>query len=514
MEYIFTIDLGTQSVRSSIIDLKGNFIDIEKIEIDPYFSKQEGWAEQHPEYFWEKLCESSQNLLSRNKNILTQIKCVTVSTQRATVINVDKEGKPLRPAILWLDKRRAKEEAFYPAALKGFVKLIGMYEPALDAFCECEWNWLKQNEPEVISKTHKYLFLSGYLTHQFTGKFIDSIGNIVGYVPFDYKNLKWLKKDIIKRPLMDVPIDKLPELVKPATTIGTILPKAAKETGLPEGIPLIASAADKACEITGLGVNDEQTACLSLGTMATVNTSQKKYFEVLPFMPSYPSAKPGFYNTELAIQRGFWMISWFKSEFAHSEIRIAEEKGLSVENILNEFLAEIPAGSEGLVLQPYWSSAARNPGPEAKGAIIGFSERHTRKHIYKAVIEGIVYGLKDNLTLTEKKTKTKITRIRVGGGGSQSDSIMQIVADVFNLPAERVHSIEASSIGAAINAAVGMGHYKNVDEAITNMVHKGEHFKPIAKNVKVYHDVYNNVYKKMYQNLKPFYLFLSNYFSK
>ena len=135
----------------------------------------------------------------------------------------------------------------------------------------------------------------------------------------------------------------------------------------------------------------------------------------------------------------FWMVSWFKKEFGQAELQLAEEQGIAAEVLLDQLLAAAPARSMGLVLQPYWSPGLKLPGPEAKGAVIGFGDVHTRAHLYRSMIEGLAYGLREGKERLERRTGTPITELRVSGGGSQSDAVMQLSADVFGLPAIRPH---------------------------------------------------------------------------
>jgi sugar (pentulose or hexulose) kinase len=299
--------------------------------------------------------------------------------------------------------------------------------------------------------------------------------------------------------------DKLPKLVKPSEILGYISREASEKSGIPEGLPLIASAADKACEVLGSGVVSPDVACLSYGTTCTVETTHKKYIEVIPFFPPYPSAVPDCYNTEVMIFRGFWMINWFKKEFGLKEIQLAKQLGRPAEELFDDLIKDIPAGSMGLTLQPYWSPGLKTPGMEAKGAIIGFGDVHTRAHVYRAILEGLVYSLREGLARTIKRTKVPVNKIIVSGGGSQSRQAMQITADVFNLPTFRPHTYETSSLGAAIDAAVGMKFFSDHIAAAGSMTRTGEQFIPDSRNVEMYNQLYYKVYSKMYNQLQPLY---------
>jgi sugar (pentulose or hexulose) kinase len=426
-----------------------------------------------------------------------------LTTQRGTVINLDAEGNPLRPAILWLDQRRTEGQKPIGGLWGLAFKLSGMSRTLAYLQAEAEGNWIRTYQPEVWKQTRKYLLLSGYLTQRLTGRYADSIGCQVGYLPFDYKRKQWAGPRDWKWQAVPMERSWLPELVPPAGTLGQITRAAAEATGIPCGLPLIAAAADKACEVIGSGALAPHIGCLSYGTTATINTTHRKYVEAIPLIPPYPSAVPDAYSLEIQVYRGYWMVSWFKQEFGGEEQRLAAERGVAAEELFDELIQAVPAGSDGLVLQPYWSPGVRVPGPEARGAIIGFSDVHTRAHVYRAIIEGLAYALRDGAERTTKRSGVALTELRVAGGGSQSDAAMQVTADVFGLPASRPHVYEASGLGAAIDVAVGLGLHPDFETAVKDMTRPGETFDPDRQAHAVYDELYHRVYAKMYGRLKP-----------
>jgi sugar (pentulose or hexulose) kinase len=199
------------------------------------------------------------------------------------------------------------------------------------------------------------------------------------------------------------------------------------------------------------------------------------------------------------------MVNWFKQQFGHPELNKAEESGRSPEELFDKLVEDIEPGSMGLVLQPYWTPGVKMPGPEAKGAIIGFGDVHTRAHLYRSILEGLAYALRDGKERIEKRSRTPITKLRVSGGGSQSRNAMQLTADIFGMPTAKPHLYETSGLGAAIDAAVGLGLYPDFKTAVNSMTHVGEVFEPNPKNQKLYDALYHDVYKKMYKRLKPLY---------
>lgn len=504
-ELLLAIDNGTQSVRTLLFDPQGNLIAKQRVPIEPYFSTEPGFAEQDPQVFWDAVCSACQGLWRQPGVDKSAIAAVSVTTQRSTMINLDKEGRPLRPAIIWLDQRRAAVKKPIGGIWGLLFSVSGMTETVRYFQAEAEANWIEQNQPEIWQKTHKYLLLSGYLTYRLTGLYRDSAGSQVGYIPFDYKNLAWAGKSDWKWQAVRVDPSMLPELIDPTRQIGEISSEASSATGIPEGLPLIAAAADKACEIIGAGCVEPNKACLSYGTTATINTTQRKYVELIPLIPPYPSAIPGAYANEIQIYRGYWMVSWFKREFGHNEQRLATERGIETEELFDALVNSVPAGSRGLMLQPYWSPGLKIPGPEAKGAVIGFGDVHTRAYLYRSILEGLAYALREGADRTSKRTHIPVTEIRVAGGGSQSDAAMQLTADIFGLPAYRPHVYEASGLGAAMDAAVGLGLHTSFEQAVKVMTRDSAVYEPIKENQKVYDELYHRVYLQMYDRLKPLY---------
>jgi sugar (pentulose or hexulose) kinase len=503
-EQILVFDMGTQSVRAALIDPRGAILHMVKMPFEPYFSRHPGWAEQEPDFYWQNLAAASRRLLQAEGVAVDRIAGVTVTSQRATMVNLDRDGKPLRPAILWLDQRKADMGDHLAPLVKGALKALQQYGVVEKAVRECKSNWLRQHQPEVWAKTRKFLLLSGFLVHRLTGEYRDSAGSTVGYLPFDFKRQGWAGPRDLKWKFFPMDPALLPELVPPASLLGHITRQAAEDTGIPPGLPVIAAATDKACEVLGAGCQSPETACLSYGTTATVNTANARYVEIKPFVPPYPSALPGAYNTEVMVYRGFWMVSWFKKEFGLREQQLARESGIAPEALFDELIRDIPPGSMGLTLQPFWSPGI-NTDADAKGAIIGFGDVHTRAHIYRAILEGLAYGLKEGLLVLQKRNKVPITALRVSGGGSQSDAAMQITADIFGLPAQRPHTYETSALGAAIDAAVGLKLHPDFDSAIRAMTRVTDVFEPIPRNRDLYAELFERVYRRLYRRLKPIY---------
>ncbi len=501
---ILAFDMGTQSARVMLVDPAGNILDIsQKTYEKPYFSPEPGYAEQTAEFYWDAICEVSLDLKSKNEALWGDIIAVTCATIRDTTLCLDKDNKPLRNVILWLDQRKTTGLSPIPPVTSMLFKVAGMGEAVALQREVSACNWIMKNEPEIWKRTNKYVFISTWLNYRFCGNLADSVASSLGHIPFDSKLRGWMKKSDMRRAIFDVENEKLFKVVEPGETLGLITKITSGQTGIPEGIPLIASGSDKACETLGLSCMSSDSASLSFGTTATIEITTPKYLEPIAFIPPFPAVIPGYYNPEVEIYRGFWLISWFKKEFAAKEVEQAKALNISAEELLNKRLAEIPPGCEGLMMQPYFT-----PGismPHAKGAIIGFSDVHTRTHLYRAIIEGINFALMEGLQTIEKRGKLKIKKLFVAGGGSRSDEICQITANMFGLPVYRTQTHEVCGIGSAMTAFVAKGVFASYEEGMKSMVHIKDEFLPDKAEHRIYSRLYDNVFIKTFDKLSPLY---------
>ncbi len=503
-QYILAIDNGTQSVRALLFDLQGNLVDKSQVAI-AYQSPEPGWMEAGADVFWQALCEACQQLWQTTQVSKSDIAGLVITTQRGTTLALDAAGQSLRPAIIWLDQRRAAHAPRLAWWWEAAFRAIGMRGTVRHFQLEAEANWIAQQQPDLWARTDKYLLLSGYLNYRFTGRFVDSVASQVGYVPFDYKKGCWAPPHDWKWQALPITQQMLPELVSAGTVIGQVSEQAAQDTGIPAGLPVLAGAADKACEVLGAGCLTPDIACLSYGTAATINTTTPRYLEATPFIPPYQAAVPGHYNTEVQITRGFWMVNWFKEQFGLHEQQQAVAQGVTPESLFDALVSRVPPGAQGLMLQPFWNPGIKVPGPEAKGAVIGFGDVHTRAHLYRAILEGLAYALREASERIHKRGGARITRVRVSGGGSQSDAAMQITANIFNLPCERPHLYETSGLGAAMIAAVGLGLHADYPQAVAAMTRMGQRFEAEPQHAAIHEQLYRRVYCRMYKRLQPLY---------
>ncbi len=249
-ELLLAIDCGTQSVRALLIDLKGNIVAKRQRTLDGYVSAQNGWLEHDAEAFWQASASVCRGLWRGRPELKPRTKGVVVTAQRGSLTLVDENGKALRPFIIWLDQRRAHRTPPIPLWWRAAFTAARVNATIDYLSKESELNWIAENEPERLARTHKVLLVSGWLNYRLTARFVDSVGSQVGYLPFDFKRHDWARAWDWKWSALAGHGEQMPDLVPVGSVLGSLTSDAAEATGLPAGLPVIAGAADKACEIS------------------------------------------------------------------------------------------------------------------------------------------------------------------------------------------------------------------------------------------------------------------------
>ena len=379
--------------------------------------------------FWRALCTACRRLWAEQPQLRSRIAGMAVTTQRSTVVNVDRDGRPLRPAMIWLDQRRTAGQPPVGGLWGLAFRLLRLGETIGYFQAEAEANWIRTHQPEIWAATHKYLLLSGYLNWRLTGRFTDSAGSVVGYFPFDYKRFRWAPAWDWKWRALQIPPAMLPDLVGPTDPLGTVTAAAAEATGLARGLPVVGRRRRQGLRGDRLGQPRSPCRVPELRHHGHHQRHQPALCGGRPPAAALPPPRRrGTTPSRVMIYRGYWMVSWFKEQFGHLERQAAEEAGVTAEALFDRLIEDVPPGAMGLVLQPYWSPGLKLPGPEAKGAVIGFGDVHNRAHLYRAILEGLAYGLREGKERIEKRTRVPVSELRVSGGGSQSRQAMQATA--------------------------------------------------------------------------------------
>lgn len=489
-DLILSFDCGTQSIRGFLFDKKGELLLKESVEVGEYEAKEPGQAEIDPDRFRQAMAEVCHKIREDRPDLFERIAGLTVSCMRECMILADEQGEAIRPCIVWLDRRKTSVKRPRNPILRGALRLVGVHSMVTKSAQVSYSNWLQDNEPENWKKAYKFLYLSAYLNHWMCGRFVDTASAQAGHVAFNSKHFDWSNPLDIKYYVFPMTRDKAVDIVEPGTVMGTLTEQASAALGLPTEVKVIACASDKACETLGCGCADDRVAVLSFGSQTTIQTTIKRYYEVEPLVPSFAAAVPGRWNAEQQIYRGFWMVRWFIHNLGLQAVKDDEDG----ETIMEEYIEATPPGSDGLIIYPYWGACVKRP--DSTGAMVGFKDYHTRAHIYRAMLEGIGYTLKEAMKVMEKKKGSHMEYLIASGGGSQSGIICQMMASILNRPIVRMQMHEATGLGAAITGYVALQDYASFEDAAAAMAHVAERFEPNPEDAAKYKKLYRKYMKK------------------
>lgn len=472
-EYVLGVDAGTGGVRTILFDLKGNPISQEISDYPTIFPKP-GWAEQEASWWFDALVKSVKGVLEKAKIQPKAIAGLGIAHQRETTVPVDKDGRPLRTAILWMDRRSTPQNKWIQETI-GLERLIektgwkgwGTISKTL---------WVKENQPEIFKKTHKWLLVHDYLVYRLTGNYATSWANACVTAIFNNKKFQWAD-DLLEE--IEVPVDTFPETYPPGEKIGTVTEEASRLTGLPEGLPIAGGGGDQQCGALGCGIIEPGPASLNIGTSVVLDSFSDK--------PTHRVAcLPGTYLWEGGAM-GALALKWFNQKFGACENVIAENSEVDPYDLLTSEAAIAPPGSLGLIM-------FRGPSTRCDGFFCGLQVMHGRSHMIRSILEGIAYGVRKAVEDMEKESRRKISQIRLHGGGSKSPLWCQIFTDLLQRESVRIQTPDATTLGAAMLAAAGSGIYSDVKEATRSMFQIKDNFIPDEKNGRTYDRYYKLVY--------------------
>lgn len=488
MTYLFlTLDLGTRGCKCGVINEKGELIANSFFKY-PVFSPRPGWIEQDPTLYWVAVKETVRDCLKQIKEKRNNIVSITVTGQDQTLVVVDRNGKTLRNAMIWMDNRSHKESNY-------IKKALGMFFPS--TFNLPKLLWLKNNEPKTFSKIYKALSCKGYVYYKLTGRFA---------VDFHFEDLLYILEkrewDSEKLSTLGIPNDIMPELFISGEIIGYILPEVARELNLPKNIPIIAGGPyDTDVGKVGLGLVKPGDAGIIGGTSASYSILVE---EKIKDPKNRVLGKPNGINhklweVEAIMSTAGGAFEWFVNNFFLG----SEEERY---NAAIKEAHEVSAGSNNLLFLPHLSGE-RSPYwcDVPKGAFIGITLSHSRKHFSRAVLEGIAFMFRLYTEIFEEMGIDKPKIIKFGGGMAKNTLWLHIISDVLDATLQVPMIITAELIGGAIIASVTLNVYKDLPTAAENMVKIKEEIIPSTNNKQTYDKSYKT-FKKLYPALEPIFL--------
>lgn len=468
-QYVMGIDYGTTSVRVGIFDFSGNVIIFRN---HPYelITPRSGYAEQRPDDWWASLCTASKAAIADSGINPTDIIGIGSDTTACTLVFMDKNFKPLRNAIMWMDVR-ATEQAKRIAKCGHPVLKFSGFGNVSPEWMPCKTLWVKENEPEVYAKTRFVLDAQDWLCYKLTGKITKNLNVAAARWYYDSHNGGWQKDFYEMIGLGDV-APKIPEgIFKPGDNLGPLTLEAAREMGLVEGIPVAEGGADAYIAMLGLGTVREGKVAMVTGSSHLFMFLTKQELHSDGILGSYPDAViKGLEMAEAGQTSTGSIINWFKNNFCGNIAIQAQQTGKSVYAILDQKASELPIGSDGLICLDYFQGN-RTPytDGEVRGMVSGLSLMHTPFHIFRALTESICFGT-EVIFRNFGKAGVRPKELYVCGGAVKSRFWMQTHANVSNMPVYIPKVSEAPTLGSAICGAVAGGYYQNLVTASDHMV--------------------------------------------
>lgn len=499
MSHILTLDVGTTAVKTCVFDkalqLKGH----SNIEYR-LITAPGDIVEMEAEVYWDAAKQGIREARAAAGVEKEDILAVAVTTQGETLIPVDKGGRALRRAIVWLDGRAEEEsrDIHEKISIEQFYRKTGIPEcTGLTPLSKLLW--IKNHEPDVYTETYKFLLLEDYILLRLTGKFVTekSLMCSTGYFDLCADTL-WAEM----LHLAGLDADKIPEIKDCGVVIGGVTREAAMETGLAEKTSVATAAMDQVAAAVGAGNIRPGMVTETTGTaLVTVATGERLDFEANPNLSIYRHAFPGSYLYLTIDMTAGMALKWFKDEFCADISEQAGQSGESVYARLDEMAESIPAGSGGLICLPYFTGMIQpDNNPRAKGVFFGVELETGRAHFIRAILESVAYMLKESILLLETAIHKEISEVNSMGGGSKSMLWNQIKADVTQKSINLLPEPEMASKGAAILAAMAIGIFDALENAAGTQ-EPAERFFPAKENEEIYKNGYQK-YVDIYERLK------------
>lgn len=499
MEFLLGIDIGTSGTKTVLFDNQGNSVTSAVAEY-PMYQPVMGWAEQDPEDWWKAVAETIKKTISASGINPAAIKGIGLAGQMHGAVVLDKNNKVLRRAIIWCDQRSVAECAQI-TSLVGREKLLEITaNPALTGFTASKIIWIKNNEPHIFARINKILLPKDYIRYMLTGEFATEVSDASGMQLMDIPHRKW-SGEILDR--LGIAREWLGALYESQEVSGKVSKFAAELTGLKEGTPVVGGAGDQAAGAIGNGVIKTGIISSTIGTSGVVFAfSQKVSIDARGRVHTFCHAVPNTWHVMGVTLGAGLSLKWFRDNFCTEEKRTAELINVDPYYLMDLEAKKVAAGCNGLIFLPYLMGE-RTPhlDPHAKGVFFGLSAKHEKQDLLRAIMEGVVFSLRDCLEIL-KEMGVEVQEVRASGGGGKSRLWRQMQADIFGTEITTINSGEGPALGAALLAGVGAGIYKNVEEACAAAIQVIERQSPDpllhARYAKIY-ALYGRLYKSMQQ---------------
>jgi len=491
MGLVLGIDVSTTATKAVLVDARGTVIGIGTAEYGVQIPHPR-WSEQAPQAWWDAARVAIRAVLASTGRTGVDIETIGLTGQMHGAVLLDASGAVLRPAILWNDQRTGAECDEIRATV-GPDRLIAITgNDAVTGFTAPKLLWVRRHEPATWARLAHVLLPKDYLRHRLTGGYAMDKADGSGTILFDLAARTWSAEvldDLGLDPAWFPPTFEGPEVT------GTVTATAAVSTGLRAGTPVVAGGGDQAANGVGVGAVSEDTVALSLGTSGVIfAATHAPIHEARGRVHAFCHAVPGRWHLMSVMLSAAGSLRWF-----HDALAPGEDFGDLVVSA-----AEVRAATDGLFFLPYLSGErSPHPDPFARGAFVGLTLGHDRRHLTRAVLEGVAFGLRDGLDLMLAAGMARPAQIRASGGGLASPAWRQILADVLDAELVTTSTTEGAAFGAAILAAVGAGWFPDVPAATAALVRTRPAAAP-GPELAAYGEAHA-AYRELYPALAPFF---------
>jgi len=497
MRKFIGLDIGTTGAKALLISEQGSIIATATIEY-PLYTPFPLWSEQEPEDWWQASLQVLQQIIDRSGVEPGEITAIGLTGQMHGAVFLDSQQQVIRRALLWNDQRTAAECQQITEVI-GRERLIDLAgNPALTGFQAPKILWLRNHEPQAYARLKKVLLPKDYIRLRLTGEFATDCSDAAGTLLLDLRQRDW-SREICER--LDIPLDWLPRVFEGSQITGTLLPQIAETLGLPAGIPVVAGGGDNAAAAVGTGIVRQGLVSSSIGTSGVLFAhSDDITLDPLGRLHTFCHAVPHKNHLMAVTLSAGNSFRWLRDTLQE----VAQLAGPTTRldyNQLTDLAAGVPPGSEGLIFLPYLSGE-RTPhlDPFASGAFVGLTSRHGLAHLIRAVMEGVVFSLRDGLEIMQG-LQVPIEQVRAIGGGGKSDLWCQMQADIFGCEVVTLVVEEGPAFGAALLAVAADQDAAGVSAVSEQCVQIKKRWQPNPQNRERYQQVYA-VYQKLYPALK------------
>lgn len=498
MAYLLGIDIGTSGTKTVLFDETGRTIS-SALEEYPLYQPEIGWAEQDPEDWWKASCASIRKVLAKSGVKPEDISGIGLSGQMHGMVLLGADGNVLRRSIIWCDQRTTAE-CEQITSIIGAKRLIEITaNPALVGFTASKIMWVKNNEPAIYEKIKKILLPKDYVRYRLTGEFATEVSDASGMQLMDIPGRCWSDEVLSK---LEIDKEWLGDLYESQVVSGYVSQAAAAETGLKAGTPVVGGAGDQAAGAVGNGIVKPGVVSSTIGTSGVVFAYLDKIsIDPLGRVQTFCHAVPNTWHVMGVTQAAGFSLKWFRDNLCSEEMAVAARMDKDPYVLMDQEAEKVRPGSNGLIYLPYLIGE-RTPhlDADARGVFFGLSTVHRKSDMIRAVMEGVVYSLKDCLSIISDMG-VDASEVRASGGGGKSRLWKQMQADIFGIPITTTNSSEGPALGVALLAGVGTGVYKDVAEACDTAIKATDVQQPNAGNTQIYSKFYD-LYCQLYRSLK------------